>query len=205
MNSGDFMRATVIGAIEGASNPVINTWDFRLISLTEAGTLQEAGEEIVDAFLIRYYSPLLPQMSSYYTLNEVQLRIYGNSVEGYNGVNLDQNGGAAGAMCPPFVTYSVELQRSNFAMRNGRKAYPAVPTSVITANGQLTTEVQNAFDTVFDGWETTDFLIEADGNDIIFEEVIVRKPPTPNTVPTVYSRISGYTLEKFGTQNSRKA
>lgn len=204
MFTGDFMRVTVIGTIEGASNPVINTWDYRCVLASDANALQNVGEYIAESFYARYYEPLMPQISSYYSLNEIQLRVYGDAEEGYDWVNLPYVGGASGAMCPPFVTYSVELQRANFTMRNGRKAYPGVPTSVVVENGQLSGAVELAFATVFTAWETTPWLAEAGEADFEFEHIIVRKPATPNAIPTTFSRITGYALEKFGTQNSRK-
>lgn len=202
---GDFLKATVKATVPRASNPVINTWYWRVITMSDPNALQNIGSYIADAIIDRYYVPLSDVISAQYVINSVELRVMGDDTEGYDIGGTLWSGGVAGNIAPRMVTYSVKLQRLNYNIRNGRKGYGGVPRSAIALDGGIEASVAAVWATVFDGWTSVPFTVEAGEADILLDEVIVRAPSTPNTAPTVYSPVASYSLNPdFGTQNSRK-
>ena len=204
MFTGDFMRVTVFGTLPGASNPIINTWDYQCIVASDANALQNVGSYIAASFMARYYAPLVLTMHQEYRINRVELREYGDPEGGFdlNG-NLFQ-GGSSGLPLPPFVTYSVKLIRANYDFKSGRKAFAGCNSAALTGLGGLNATTINTFQTVFSGWLDTEWTVEAGEADFTFQEVLVRSADGINTVPSAFSTIQGYSLEKFGSQNTRK-
>lgn len=205
MIAGDFLRATVYATQEGASNPIINTYDWRLVTLSATATLQVDGGFIASAIVERYFVPLADALSTQYSIYQISLRLYADPDEGYDATGTLFTGGISGNVCPPFLTYSIRKQRNNYAMRNGRWSYGGVPRAAIGLNGTP----EAAIEALIDGWgagvRDTRMLVEGDLADMEFEDLIVRKPSVPNTNPSVFSRLTGVTLSGFGTMNTRKS
>lgn len=201
----DFIRITALGMLQGASNPVINVWDYRLDGLTEPIPLQLLGEDIAASFVARYYTPITAAISTRYSLTGLSMRVYGKPAEGWDGADTYFTGGDPTPMMPPFVAYSVMRVRNNFSFkRQGRKSYAGVPTSAIDANGFPNGAVLGVFNAAFNVWETLTWNIESNaapalqGTDVLVKDADIR------VVPNVVSTISGYQLRGFGSQNGRK-
>lgn len=205
MIENDFLRVTCDFYIPGASNPGVMVWDFELISPTGPQFVIDFGADFVAAFIPRYYTPIATYVKADVILNHISLRPYAYLSDGFDLGGDLFHGSNSGAMLPPFVTYSLPLTRANYAMRSGRKAYPGCVVAAVSTIGTPSGEVQGAFTTMTNAWATTDFVVESDFEELIFDERIVRVPSTSGINPTVWSRITGYGPMKFGTQNSRKA
>jgi hypothetical protein len=203
MDGGDFLRATVEMTIPNASNPCLMVWDFQLDPTNDPIDLTDMGLDIVDALIARCYTPLLGRMTSQLTGIGVSLRNLGDITDGFDASGVLFTGSNPSAMLPPFITYSIELLKGNFAMRNGRKAYPGATVDNCDSDGLVTDSAQAAFADVTDVWASTAMVVEGTVDATFFPRII-RVPATPNTNPTVFSNIIGYGLVKFGSQNTRK-
>lgn len=205
MDTGSFMRATVYGNMPNTSNPVINAWDFRCLSASDANGLSAIGEAITAAFLARYYAPFVGVISNQFGISKVTLREYANPLSGYDEEGLLFVGANNGILLPTFCTFSVKMIRTNFGMKNGRKAYSGVTVAALNGDSAINDATRATFATVFAGWATTTFIVEADEADYSFEEVVVRKPTAPNTDPTMWYPVQNFSLNRFcGSQNTRK-
>lgn len=204
MISGDFMRATVYGTLPNASNPVINTWDFECIASSDFNALQNIGADIVASFMARYYDPLRILMHQEYRIQRVELREYGDLEGGYDGTGLVWHGASSGIPLPPFVTYNVQLVRSEFDQRSGRKGFAGCNSAALTGLGGLNDVARNQFNLVFGGWRDTEWTVEAGAADYSFQEVVVAGKYNIKVVPAKWTKVSGYSINGFGTQNSRK-
>lgn len=200
----DFLRVTCQFDVPHASNPCVNVWDFKLESTDNPITLSADGPAFVESFIDRYYIPIANQISSQVTMTQISLRAWATPDDGYDQVGIIFVGAGAGVMLPPANTMAIRLVRSNYAMRNGRKAFPGPVTGMLNADGTMTDAVKASVNTVTAAWLATDFTVEFSGADAIFGEYIVRVPTTSGTNPTVVSFVSGYGTPYFGTQNSRK-
>jgi hypothetical protein len=200
---GDFIRITALGTLLGATNPVINVWDYEVLTLTAPVGLQEIGDEIASAFVARYYTPLAGVISNKYSLTGLSMRTYGKPFEGWDGADAYFIGGITGTMMPPFVSYSIMRLRNNFSMKPGRKAFAGVPTYAITENGTVLPAYEAIFSNVFDAWESTDFAVELNDGDLVLADRLIRNADL-QVVPTVRSGVSGYQVKGFGSQNGRK-
>lgn len=204
MNVGDFLEVIVEWTLPSGSNPAVNVWDFRCELATDPTELQTVGSYIASAFVSRYVVPLLPIQSNQIYISALRLRNLNDASEGYDNLGNIAAGGSNSPMLPPFVTYSVQEQRTSFALRNGRKGLPGPVVASMNNNGTLSATYIAAFDTAFNGWETTEFIVEAGDSEYAFIPAIVRKPSVAGTPPTVYTPIRGYSISKYGSQNSRK-
>lgn len=200
---GDFLRITALGTLRGATNPVINTWDYQIIQQPLPVGLQDIGEEIAAAFVARYYAPLSDVISNQYALTGISIRTYGKPFEGWDGADDYFIGGVGGTAMPPFVAYSVMRLRDNFSMHQGRKSFAGVPTSSIGVDGFPIPTVRDVFTNVFSAWEDTDFFVEVQENDMLLSDRLVRAADL-KVVPTVVSAVRGYQLRGYGSQNGRK-
>lgn len=200
----DFMRATCEFSSPTGSDPFVMVWDWRVTALDNPITLSLDGPEIVDAIIARYYVPLEGLISSQITLNHVALRSWAYPSDGYDEFGSLWVGTNANSMLPPANTLAIQLTRSNYAMRNGRKAYPGPTIGLVATDGSLTTAARNSVTTVTDGWAATTMDVEFSGADASFTEVVIRKPVTPDINPTVFFQVQSYGTAYFGTQNSRK-
>lgn len=204
MQNGDFMRATVEFTVPNASNPAVMVWDYRVTVATVDFNLIDVGEEITDALIARQYEPLSGYLHPSAVITHIALRAFEFPTDGYDRYGSIWQGTAGGVMLPPFITYSIQLTRNNYAMRNGRKAFPGAIVAAVGTGGLMASSVVAAFEVVTDAWAETSMVVEIDDLDLAFEPVIVRVPTTPDTNPTVFSIIPSYGSVKFGTQNSRK-
>lgn len=204
MDTGNFMRVTTQFDVASASNPVVMVWDFQLVATDEPVALIEVGEDITTAFISRYLIPLEPFLSNKVTLTQVDIRAWAFPADGYVQLGALWQGNNADAMLPPFVAVSFRLARQNFAMRNGRKAFPGACITHAASNGTFNASVADALALITEVWTDTPFLVESDVSDMTFEERIVRVPSTADTDPTVWSVIGSFGRAYFGSQNSRK-
>lgn len=201
---GSFVKATITFNVAGASNPVINTFDWRCSFASATGSLAIIGGEMCNAIVDRYYEPVRTQMASQVVMDTISLRAYADDTDGYDSTPMLWAGTATTGMLPSFVTYSVRKIRSNYALRNGRIAYPGPHLGGINTNGTVSTGPVSAFANMFEGWMDAPLTVEADSGDYTFLDVIVREPSVPNTNPTLWSGINGFSMTKFGSQVSRK-
>lgn len=203
MNGGDFMRAICEMTISNASNPCLMVWDFQLDELNDPIDLTIEGPDIVAALIARHYTPLAGALSNQLTLTGMSLRNFADDTDGYDASAVLFVGTQTGPMLPPFVTLAIELLKGNFAMRNGRKAYPGPTVSDVDQDGTVDSSVVASIATTTAGWASTAMVVEG-SVDMTFYNRIVRVPTLPNTNPTVYSNIIGYGPAYFGSQNTRK-
>lgn len=194
----------VSGYIGIPSHDFNNVFDFQCIAASDANALQNIGPSIVPAMLQQIYEPIKGWISAMVMVNHVSLRDPAMPQEGYDWLGSYFPGEVSGTPLPPFVTYSVELQRSNYAIRNGRKGIPGPVIAALDANGDLNSTarsfITNALATWIDG-----FNVETGGGaEYTFALRIAREPEGPEQDPSVWSNVSGVACRKFGTQNSRK-
>lgn len=204
MDTGNFFRVTCEFTVPNASNPCIMVWDYRVLSTDVPIVLSLNGSDIVDAFILRYYTPLAAQIASVVVMTGISIRAWEFPADGYDESGVIFTGTNANAMLPPANTLAIRLVRTNFLMRNGRKAFPGGNGIQITGSGGMAPATIAAFDAVTDAWATTDWVPEIDGVDAVFGDVIVRVPTAPDTDPTVFSSNITYGPVYWGTQNSRK-
>lgn len=205
MDLNDFLRVTCQFTVAGASNPVVMVWDFQTIAASSNYTLEFIGPDFVDAFIARYYYPLRLYLSSRCHLTQVGLRSWIDPTDGYDAVGELWQGESAAAMLPPFVTMGIRLVRNNYAMRNGRKAFPGSTVEQLASDGSYNSSVASAINVITAAWESTDFSVEVGDLDLTFAERIIRVPSGPiSENPVVWSRINAYGTPYFGSQNSRK-
>lgn len=204
MDVNQFVRVTVDFQVPGASNPCVMVWDYRLEVASGPVLLSAIGQDFCDAFVPRYYTALGNIVHPTVVMNHIALRSWSTPSDGYDKFGSLWAGTGGGQMMPPFVTTAVQLTRSNYLMRNGRKAYPGACTTNIGDGGKIATATQTYISVATDAWVETDFSVESDFGNLVFNDVIVRVPTTPDTEPTVFSQIPSYGLGYFGTQNSRK-
>lgn len=205
MQTGDFLEITVEWTLGNASNPCLNVWHYEIGVLSEPVGLFQIGQEIQEAHLARYYGPYLSVISTNALITGFRIRNLNNPTEGYDNFGLLGSGTNTSGMLPPMVTLSIRELRENFSMRNGRKGIGGVAIPVCDATGKVSASTINLFETVFEGWSETEFVVEAEGVNLTLLDVVIRKPTTPNTPPTLFYYVLRYALSpKFGTQNSRK-
>jgi len=200
----DFFRITVSQTSPTASAPIINTWDFRLLSTDNPLILSLHGPELVDSFITRYYQPLGAAISNQTPITGVTVRAYSHPEDGYDQLTGYAIGTNTAALMPPANTLAIRLVRTNFSMRNGRKAFAGATTNALSNTGGIATTTATLFATVTEGWQTTDWVPEITGVDAVIGDVVVRVPTTPDTNPTVFSTNITYGAVYWGTQNSRK-
>lgn len=205
MDTNDFLRITAEFTVPNSSNPAVMVWDYRVISATAPFDLTGSGEEITDAFIARHYVPMQNYVSNTVVLNHVSIRAFADVADGYDEFGVLWTGGGSGNMLPPFVTTSIQLTRSNYAMRNGRKAYPGVMTSTLVGGGIMNPVAVADIAAITAVWLSEGMAVEGEGSDIVLQNYIVRVPATEGVNPTVFSTIASYGAAKYGTQNSRKA
>lgn len=203
MDTGSFMRATCEFTVPNASNPAVMVWDFYVSSATGTFDLTGSGLDITDALIARHYTPMSSVISNGVTMTKISLRSYTDAADGYDRFGELWTGTNPNVMLPPFNTFSIQLVRNNYLMRNGRKAYPGPTVDSVATGGVVASSIRTGIGDITDVWATTSMTVESDV-DIAFANVIVREPATPLTNPTVWSYIFGYGVVKFGTQNTRK-
>lgn len=200
----DFLRATCEFSSPTGSDPFVMVWDWRVTALDNPITLSLDGPEIVDAIIARYYTPVQSLISNQIVMTHIALRAWNYPSDGYDEFGSLWVGTNAGALLPPANTFAIQLVRSNYAMRNGRKAYPGPHAGALAADGSVAVATRNAFKTVTDGWAATSMEVEFSGADASFTEVVIRRNPIPDTNPTMFYQVQSYGTVYFGTQNSRK-
>lgn len=204
MNVNNFFRITVEFSSPTGSDPLINVWDYRVLSTDNPIILTLHGLEIVESFVTRYYTPLSSTISTQTPITSVSIRAWTTPEDGFDSLTGFDVGSATAALMPPANTLAFRLVRTNFAMRNGRKAMPGATAVSLASNGGVTPATVSLFSTVTDAWAGTDWVPEISGVDAVFGDVIIRVPTIPNTDPTVFSTNITYGIVYWGTQNSRK-
>lgn len=202
---GDFMRAIVSMAAPNLSDGAKMVWDWQLVAVELPVTLSTAGEEIVDAIIARYYEPLADLLSTSLVITQVEIRAYGYAADGYIAAGTLWSGNSTVALLPPANALAIQLIRSNFTMRNGRKAYPGATVINLGQNGDVSTTGKNLVATVTDGWASTPMNVElSEGNGATFGEVVITAPVSYDD-PVIRSQaVLEYSAAYWGTQNSRK-
>lgn len=203
MNVADFLRAVVQFDMEGASNPVIVRMDFQLTATSEPFVLTDEGDDIVLALIARYFIPLENYLSNNVTMTQVDLRAFAHPTDGHTSIGSLWQGNNATAMLPPFVALSFRLARNNFAMRNGRKAFPGPCVDAVGLDGDVSGTAKASLALVTAVWDDTPMLVEGVSTDMTFEERIIREPTVDGVNPTIWSTLTWGTAY-FGSQNSRK-
>lgn len=204
MGPGDFLRAIVTMAAPNLSDGAKMVWDWELSSSDLPITLSLDGQDIVDAIIARYYTPLQGALSNKLTISQVELRAYNYPSDGFIAAGTLWTGTDATSMLPPANTLALQLLRTDFTMRNGRKSYPGACVSSLNANGGVSTSTLDGFATVTDGWGETSLQVEFDATDATFDEVVIRAPVSYDFPVIVSQRITEYSAVYFGTQNTRK-
>ena len=200
----DFMRGIVTFAAPNLSDGAKMVWDWQLVESDLPVTLSLDGEAIVDAILARYYTPVQGALSNQLVITQVELRSYTHPSDGYIAAGTLWTGGNPGSLMPPANTMAIQLIRTDFTMRNGRKAYPGgVAGSVSTTGGVLAATVAS-FRTVSDGWGSTPMTVEFDEGGATFGEVVIAAPISYDLPVLKYQPIFEYSDVYWGTQNSRK-
>jgi hypothetical protein len=200
----DFMRITCDMTMAASSGPVVMVWDFQCIATTAPFDLTGQGEVIVEAFLARHYTPIQALISQTVVMNHIAIRAWADPSDGYDVNGTLWSGTSNALMLPAANTFSIQMTRANYAMRNGRKAYPGPTVSAIGTPGVVSSAVVSAFETLTTAWRETTMVVEGLGADMTFQNRIIRVPTTEGVNPTVWSNIASYGAVKFGTQNSRK-
>lgn len=202
---GDYLRAVVSFAAPNLKDGAKMVWDWELTQVELPLVLSLAGEEIVDAIIARYYAPLVSILSSQLTITQIELRAYDYPEDGYIAAGTLWQGTATGALMPPANALAIQLIRTNFTLRNGRKAYPGAISGTVGANGTVEAGAVNAFRTATNAWGTTSMEVELSvGNGATFDEVVI-KAPVSYALPVVTAqRVTEYSDVYWGTQNSRK-
>lgn len=204
MQVNDFVKVTVGWDVLGASEPVLNVWDFECVQFDDPTELQIVGPFIAAAFVAKYVTPMLVYMSNQVACTSLSIRSYADETEGYDTIGAFGTGASTSTLLPPFVTYSLRGQRFNFNIRNARKGLPGPNVNALGSNGQLTSSYVSGINATVEDWHDQLF-VEAGENIISLMPRIVRDPSTKNTNPTVWSPITKWTVNpKFGSQNSRK-
>lgn len=204
MITGDFLKVIATWSMPKASEPILNVWYFQANVTGDATELQEIGEDIADSFVARYVTPLASAVSIYAKLNQIELRNMSDPSEGFTQGYTDKQGAVNAPAMPPFVTYSLRGLRYDLSMHNARKGLCGVPINAINTVGNVDTGYRTIFETVLDGWSTTDWTVETEGPDFLFVDKIVRNPSGPLVPPTRSSNITAWELVGFGSQNTRK-
>jgi hypothetical protein len=204
MDVGDFLKATFHFTVNGIVDGAIIVWDHECTQATGPFDLTGDGPSITEALIARYLTPFTAMTSDNVSLGSISLRNYADVTDGYDEFGPGWAGTGMQPMLPPFVTFSIQLTRANYAMRNGRKAYPGPQITQVDANGALNTATVDAIAAITDVWASQSMAVEGSMVDMTFDTRIVRDPTTPGVNPTVFSRVNGYGLAKFGTQNTRK-
>jgi len=203
VTTGSFLKLDLKMSLTAASNPVINSWVFHCLDAEETNSLQNIGLYIFQQFLEKYYVPLAAYFTSDLRCTGASIRDLSNPADGFDIATDFGMGSTPGTMCPPFVTYSIQMQRARYDIRNGRKGLPAVPVGNLNAFGQIVPSIKTAMQTALStAWEG-DFNVEAGAAVYTFEDVIARIPPAGGN-PTVWSHVSSYAVRGLGSQNSRK-
>lgn len=203
MDVGNFVRATVSFQLLNASNPVVMVWDWECTQATGSWDLTGEGLLIAEALIERHYTPLTTIFSTAAQMTGISLRAWEFPADGFDLIGALWAGTNTAKMLPPFVTLAMQLTRQNYAMRNGRKAYPGPCIDILDTDGEVLPSIVESIAVYQDAWATTDMFIEG-SVDFTLSPRIIRVPTAANTDPTVYSRISAYGPVYFGTQNTRK-
>lgn len=205
MNIGDVLRATVSFAAPNLKDGAKMVWDWELSQIELPLTLSLAGEEIVDAIIDRYYVPVASVISNKCTITQIELRAYGFPEDGYIAAGTLWTGGNSNGLMPPANTFALQLIRSNFTMRNGRKAYPGATPYAVNPNGGVESGTVATFKTATDAWGSTSMEVElSEGNGATFDEVVIRAPESYADPVVLMQRVTEYSDVYWGTQNSRK-
>ena len=203
MNAGDMMRVTVEWELPNAIGPSINVWNFQCGAVTTPSVLQVVGSDIVDAFIDRYITPLLPYQASVVGCTKIELRSYNDEAEIYTRTGIIATGSGGSNMMPPFVTFNIRETRFSPTVRNGRLALPGIILGSGDGNGRIASSVVTAVNGILEAWADTEFTVE--GPDYVFSHVIARLVDGLNVPPVVFTGITAYTLApKYGSQNTRK-
>lgn len=202
---GDYLRAIVSMAAPNLSDGAKMVWDWELSAVELPLTLSLAGSEIVDAIIARYYVPVASVISNKCVITQIELRSYSYPEDGFIAAGTLWTGGSSNGLMPPANTLAVQLVRSNFTMRNGRKAYPGGTPYSVDPNGGVEPGAVAVFKTATDAWGTTSMEVElSEGNGATFDEVVIRAPISYNDPVVLAQRITEYSDVYWGTQNSRK-
>jgi len=202
---GDFLRATVSLAAPNLSDGAKMVWDWELTAVELPLVLSLAGEEIVDAIIARYYAPFGLFLSNQLTITQIELRAYDYPSDGYIAAGTLWQGSNTSALLPPANAMALQLIRSDFTMRNGRKAYPGAVTQFVSAQGGVTAALVTEVAVVTNGWGDTSMEVElSEGNGATFDEVVIKAPTSYELPVTKSQRITEYSAVYWGTQNSRK-
>jgi len=204
MNVNDFIRATVHFRINNVPDAALMTWDFRVDAIDDPTSLFVTGSYIASSFISRYYDPFVSLLSSRCVMSEIQLRSWASPTDGYDAVgDLWQGTGTTGMM-PLTNTFALRLVRSDFSLRNGRKAYPAVLCSLALADASMDPAVIDSVHDTTEGWTSDAWVVEAGANAIQLGEYVIRKPTGFGSNPTVFHPVLAYSDPYFGTQNTRR-
>lgn len=204
MNINDFMRVTAYFRINGVSDAAVMVWDYRLIGADSPATLITTGSFIASSFIERYYTPFTSLFSNRCEMTQISIRAWATPTDGYDVVGNLWSGSGSTGMMPLTVTLALRLVRSNFSMRNGRKAYPAVLTSLALADASVDPAVVTSVNETTEEWATTSWFVEAGENELQFGEYVVREPASDGVNPTVFYPVLSYSSPYFGTQNTRR-
>lgn len=205
MDVGDFLRITCEFTLPGASNPAINVWDFEVTQSTNPFDLTLEGVGIISELITVRYATISDYMSDLCVMTGASIRAFGDPTDGYDSAGILFEGTGLSGMMPPFVSLSLEMIRSNYAMRNGRKAIPGVVLTAAAVDGSFDETARGEIAGITAAWASNDIFIEGDASDFTLSARIVRAGTSMAVVPTVTSPVVGYGLAKFGTQNGRKA
>lgn len=202
---GDFLRATVTMAAPNLKDGAKMVWDWELTQTENPITLLLDGEAIVDAIIARYYTPIRDAINTACVITQVELRSYGYPEDGFIAAGTLWTGNTNAVLLPPANTLALQLIRSNFSMRNGRKAYPGATISDVGAGGVPNADAVALFKTATDAWGSTSMEVEfAVDAGATFDEVVITAPLSYDDPVVRSQRVTEYSEVYFGTQNSRK-
>lgn len=204
MNVNDFFRITAYFRINGIPDAAVMVWDYRLLAADDPPVLSLVGPYIAASFVERYYTPFNTLFSNRCVMSQISIRSWAQPSDGYDAVGSLWAGTGSTGMMPLTVTLALRLVRSNFTMRNGRKAYPAVLTSLALPDSSIDPAVVDSVNDTTDIWASTSWFVEADANELQIGEYVVREPAVEGVNPTVFYPILNYSAPYFGTQNTRR-
>lgn len=205
MIANDFMRVTCYFEVNSIPDAAVMVWDYRCAATDNPITLTLDGSYIASSFIDRYYAPFAAYLSNRVHMTQISIRSWQYPSDGYDAVGALWQGESNALMLPPANTVAFRLVRSNYSMRNGRKAFPGGTVEQLSAGGIFNPSVASALAAITDVWADTSWNVEFPGGEAEFGEYVVRVPTTPDTNPTVFYPINAYGTAYWGTQNSRKA
>lgn len=175
----DVVEITLVG---DQSNQLV-TNVFHYVKESPSIQASEIAQAVASSFIIE----CLPDLSTSYTLRQVNYRnLFDDSEQGELDI-LDQTGAAAVDALPPHDTLSMQLLHDEPAIRNGRKSFSGI-TEFIQTNGLIAPASLSALDA---GFGT--FVTEAI-KDVATQTITIARPVIVKRIAEVVGAVTRYRL-----------